>query len=129
MDSTLCNIVTSGFTKVQQSINNATIMELQIALRKVFEFIIFMKVLVHIGYYNYILMILVRITLTLVSNLCMKEGSLFCFVVMRSIEMLQISSWCLWKALNEEGCMGLVPWCLDLWCKSSWILNDFFIEN
>jgi hypothetical protein len=26
--------------------------------------------------------------------------------------------------------MGLlVPWHLDLWCKSSWILNDFFIEN
>jgi hypothetical protein len=109
MDSTLCNIVTLGFTKVQQSINNATIMELQIALRKVFEFLIFMKILVHIGYYNYILMILVRITLTLVSNLCMKEGSLFCSVVMRSIEMLQINSWCLWKALNEEGCMGLVP--------------------
>jgi hypothetical protein len=21
-------------------------------------------------------------------------------------------SWCLWKALDEKGCMGLVPWCL-----------------
>ncbi len=25
--------------------------------------------------------------------------------------------------------LWLVPWCLVLWCKSSWILNDFFIEN
>jgi hypothetical protein len=81
MDSTLCNIVTLGSTKVQQSTNNATIMQLQIALCKVFEFLIFMKILVHIGNYNYILMILVRTTLTLVSNLSMKEGSLFCFVL------------------------------------------------
>jgi hypothetical protein len=27
------------------------------------------------------------------------------------------------------GWMGLVPWHLDLGCKSSWILNDFFTEN
>jgi hypothetical protein len=39
-----------------------------------------------------------------------------------------LCSWCLWKALNEERCMGLVPWHLDLWCKSSWILNDFFTK-
>jgi hypothetical protein len=38
----------------------------------------------------------------------------------------RLCSWCLWKYFNEEGCMGLVPWGLDLWCKSSWILNDFF---
>jgi hypothetical protein len=25
--------------------------------------------------------------------------------------------------------MGLVPWRLDLQCKSSWILNDFFTKN
>jgi hypothetical protein len=25
--------------------------------------------------------------------------------------------------------MGLVLCCLDLRCKSSWILNDFFTEN
>jgi hypothetical protein len=25
--------------------------------------------------------------------------------------------------------MGLVPWHLHFWCKSSWILNDFFAEN
>jgi hypothetical protein len=24
---------------------------------------------------------------------------------------------------------GLVPWRLDLRCRSSWILNDFFTEN
>lgn len=54
MDSTLCNIVTFSSTKVQQSTDNATIMQLQIALCKVFEFIIFMKILVHNGNYNYI---------------------------------------------------------------------------
>jgi hypothetical protein len=65
------------------------------------------------------------------TNLSMNEGSLFCFVVMRSTELgcFRLCSWCLWKALNEEGCMGLVPWRLDLQCKSFWILNDSFIEN
>jgi len=60
----------------------------------------------------------------------MKEGSLFSFVVMRSTEpgCFRSSSWCLWKGLDEEGRMGLVPWRLDLWCKCSWILNDFFTE-
>jgi hypothetical protein len=60
-----------------------------------------------------------------------KEGSLFCFVVMKSTEPggFRSCSWCLWKALHEEGCMGLVPWSLDLQCKSSWILNDFFTEK
>jgi hypothetical protein len=64
-------------------------------------------------------------------SLSIKEGSLFCFVVMRSTELrcFRSCSWCLWKALDEEGCMGLVPWPLDLWCKSFWILNDFFTEN
>jgi hypothetical protein len=63
--------------------------------------------------------------------LSMKEGSLFCFVLMRSTEpgCFRSCSWSLWKALDEEGCMGLVRWHLDLWCKSSWILNDFFTEN
>ncbi len=44
-------------------------------------------------------------------NLPMKEDSLFCFVVMRSIELgcFRPCSLCLWKALDEEGCMGLVP--------------------
>ncbi len=64
-------------------------------------------------------------------DLSMKEGSLFCFVIMRSTERwcFRSCSWCLWKALDEEGCMGLILWCLDLRCKSSWILNDFFIGN
>jgi len=63
--------------------------------------------------------------------LSIKKGSLFCFVVMRSTEpgWFRLCSWCLWKALNKEGCTGLVPWYLDLRCKSSWILNDFFTEN
>jgi len=54
-----------------------------------------------------------------------------CFVVMRSTKLgcFRSCSWCLWKALNKKGCMGLVPWHLHFWCKSSWILNDFFAEN
>jgi hypothetical protein len=40
-----------------------------------------------------------------------------------------LHSWSLWKAVDEEGCMGLVSWHLDLQCRSSWILNDFFTEN
>ncbi len=53
--------------------------------------------------------------------LSMKEGSLFCFVVMRSTEpgCFRSCSWCLCKALNEEGCMDLLPQHLDLQCKSS----------
>jgi hypothetical protein len=64
-------------------------------------------------------------------HLSMKEGSLFCFVIMRCTEpeCFRSCTWCLWKALDEEGCMGLVPWCLDLQCKSSWILNDFLTES
>ncbi len=39
----------------------------------------------------------------------MKEGSLFCFVVMRSAEpgCFRLCSSCLWKPLDEKGCMGL----------------------
>jgi hypothetical protein len=52
------------------------------------------------------------------------------FVLMRSTESgcFRVHSWSLfWKALDAKGCMGLVPWQrLDLPCKSSWILNDFF---
>ncbi len=46
-----------------------------------------------------------------VPYLSMKEGSLFCFIVMRSTEpkCFRSCSWCFWKALDEEGCMGLVP--------------------
>jgi hypothetical protein len=38
-------------------------------------------------------------------HLSMKEGSLFCFVVMRSTEpgCFRSCSWCLWKALDERG--------------------------
>jgi hypothetical protein len=52
----------------------------------------------------------------------MKEGSLFCFVVMRSTKpvYVRLYSWCFWKALDEEGCMGLFLWRLNLRCKSSW---------
>ncbi len=62
--------------------------------------------------------------------LSMKDGSLFCFVIMKSTEpgCFRLCCWCLWKALDEEGCMGLVP-CLDLWCKSScWMIFYLKIE-
>jgi hypothetical protein len=67
--------------------------------------------------------------------LSINEGRLFVclvlFVLMRPTEpgCFTSRSWSLWKALEEEGCMGLVPWRFDLQCKSSWILNDFFTEN
>ncbi len=53
---------------------------------------------------------------------------MFCFVLfvlMRSTKpgCFRLCSWCLWKALEEEGCMGWVPWRLDLHCRSSRILN------
>ncbi len=64
-------------------------------------------------------------------HLSVKEGSLFCFVLfvfMRSTKLgcFRLHSWSLWKALEEEGCIGLVSWRLDYGCRSSWILNDFF---
>ncbi len=66
-----------------------------------------------------------------INYLFMKESSLFCFVVMKSIKSgcFKFCSLCLWKALNEKGCMGLVPWNLDLWCKSFWILNIFSLAE
>jgi hypothetical protein len=53
-----------------------------------------------------------------------------CFVYMGSTELgcFRSCSWCPWKALDKEGCMGMVPWRLDLQCKSSWILNDFSLK-
>jgi hypothetical protein len=41
-------------------------------------------------------------------HLFMKDGSLFCFVLMRSTKLrcFRSCSWCLWKALNKDGCMG-----------------------
>ncbi len=53
--------------------------------------------------------------------LLMVEGSLFVclfvlFVLMRSTKggCSRSCSWSLWKALEEEGCMGLVSWRLEL---------------
>jgi hypothetical protein len=56
-----------------------------------------------------------------------KEGSLFCFVLFCRYEihqtrMLQIVFLVsLESSLTMEGAFGLVPWCLALWCKSSWL--------
>jgi len=56
-------------------------------------------------------MVILHSKYTLHADLCMKEGSLFCFVLMRSTKpgCFRLCSWCLWKALDEEGCMGLSP--------------------
>ncbi len=60
-----------------------------------------------------------------------------CFVIMRSTQLgcFRSCSWCLWKALDKKGCMGSVPWHLDLRCKSFrfgniWISNveDIYFE-
>jgi hypothetical protein len=64
-----------------------------------------------------------------VDYLSMKEGNLFCFVL---VFLFVLKLWDLLnrdasdrvlgvfgKLLMRRGCMGLVPWCLDLWCKSS----------
>jgi hypothetical protein len=56
--------------------------------------------------------------------LCMKEGSLFVlfcfvlFVLMRSAEpgCFRIA---FLVSLGDEGCIRLVSWRLDFWCKSS----------
>jgi len=38
-----------------------------------------------------------------------------CFATMRFTKpgCFRLCSWCLWKALDKVGCMGLVPWGLD----------------
>jgi hypothetical protein len=62
-----------------------------------------------------------KCSLPLKGDLSMKEGSLFCNYEIQdaSDRVLGVLSWCVWKVLDEVGCMGLVPWHLDLWCKSS----------
>ncbi len=52
----------------------------------------------------------------------MKEGSLFCFVVMRSTEpgCFRSCSWCLWKALEEEGAWA---WFHDIWTCGAKVLD------
>jgi hypothetical protein len=54
-------------------------------------------------------------------NLSMKEGSLFCFVVMRSTEAgcFRSCSLCLGKALNKEGW----AWFHDVWTCGAKVLE------
>jgi hypothetical protein len=54
---------------------------------------------------------------------------LFCSYEIHQTGMLQIVFLVSLESPRRGGCVGLVPWCLDLLCKSSWILNDFFTEN
>ncbi len=44
-------------------------------------------------------------------NLSIYEGSLFCFIVVKSTKpgCFRSCYWCLRKAFDEEGCTGLVP--------------------
>jgi hypothetical protein len=60
-----------------------------------------------------------------------KVVCLFCFVLMRFTELgcFRSCSRSLCKVLEDKGCIGLVPCHLNLRCKSSWILNNFFTEN
>jgi hypothetical protein len=70
-----------------------------------------------------------------IQHLSMKQGSLFVLFCTYAIHwrgMLQIAFLVSLESSleeEEEGCIGLVSWRLDLWCKSSWILNDFFTLN
>jgi hypothetical protein len=53
--------------------------------------------------------------MVIVAHLYMKEGSLFCFVVMKSIKpgCFRLCSWSLWKALKEGR--GALAWLHDVW--------------
>jgi hypothetical protein len=71
-------------------------------------------------------------TYAIISNLSMKEGSLFvlfCIDETHRTGMLQITFLVSLESSQGEGCMGLVAWRLDLLSRSSWLLNDFFTEN
>jgi len=54
--------------------------------------------------------------------LSMKEDSLFCFVIMRSTEpgCFRSCSWCLWKALEQEGAWALFH---DVWTGGAKVLE------
>jgi hypothetical protein len=58
----------------------------------------------------------------------MKDGSLFCFVGMRSTELgcFRSCSWCLWKALDEGGVHRL--WFHDVWTCSAKVLPTGMLE-
>ncbi len=53
---------------------------------------------------------------------------LFCSYKIHRIGVLQMMFLMSLESSQQGGCMGLVPWRLDLRCKSSWILNDFSLK-
>ncbi len=58
---------------------------------------------------------------------------MFCFVIMRSTELgcFRSCSWCLWKALDKEGCMGLVSndvWTCDAIFFEYWMIFSLKIK-
>jgi len=70
-------------------------------------------------------------TQRIIPNLSMKQGSLFCFVMVRSPKLwhLMSCSWYLRKAFDEQGCTNLVWDHLALHCASYWLLKHFLNEN
>jgi hypothetical protein len=61
-------------------------------------------------------------------HLSMKEGSLFCFVVMRSIELgcFRSCSWCLWKALTRRGAWA---WFHVVWTRGAKVFEYWMISS
>ncbi len=60
------------------------------------------------------------------------DHSIVLCVLVRSTEpgcLIQITFLVSLESSRGEGCIGMVPWCLDLRCKSFWTLNNFFTEN
>jgi hypothetical protein len=62
------------------------------------------------------------------SNLAMKEGKLFWFVVTRSTKLgcFRSCSWCLWKALTRRGAWA---WFHDVWNCSAKVLEYWMISS
>jgi hypothetical protein len=52
--------------------------------------------------------------------------ALFCNYEIHQTGVCQMCSWYLWKALEEEGCISLVSWHLDLCCKKFLNVEWFF---
>jgi hypothetical protein len=62
------------------------------------------------------------------SNAISLWTKVLCFVVMRSTKLgcFRLCSGCLWKALNEEGCIGLVH---DVWTCRAKVLEYWMISS
>jgi hypothetical protein len=63
-------------------------------------------------------------------HLSVKEGSLFCFAVMRSTKpgCFRLCSWCLWKAVDEEE-KGAWAWLHGVWTCGAKVLEYWMISS